>query len=141
MGCVTKTRPPHIDPDPDPDTTPTPADTSEPVVDSGEPPRDTGDSGVTEDLLDCDPDTGYPVTWSGWANGFFINYCRSCHSEITPDRQGAPVGVDFDTAQQVEDQAASIWRTVIDDERMPVGGGVYPDDLLLLAQYLCLIGD
>jgi len=102
------------------------------VVDSGDPAAtdDTGDDA-------CDLDTGYPVTWDGWASGFFATYCRSCHSITTPNRQGAPEGVDFDSQADVDRQLDDVWRTVLEQERMPVGGGVYADDLLLLTQYLC----
>jgi hypothetical protein len=56
----------------------------------------------------------------------------------SPDRKGAPVGIDFDTVEDVDDGLSTIWRTVIENATMPIGGGVYPDDLELLAQYLCI---
>jgi len=109
------------------------ADTAAP--DSGD--TDTGDPDDTATDDACDPDTVYPVTWDGWASGFFTTYCRACHSVTTPNRQGAPEGVNFDSQADVDRQLDAIWRVVLEDERMPVGGGVYPDDLLLLTQYLC----
>ena len=96
---------------------------------------DTGDA--PEPLIDCEVDSDYVVTWDGWADGFFANYCRSCHSVTTPDRKGAPEGIDFDTRKDVDDWLVAVWRVVIENETMPVGGGVYPDDLELVAQYLC----
>ncbi len=103
-------------------------------VDSGdEPDPDPEDSGNP----DCDLETDYPVTWDGWASGFFATYCRSCHSVTTPNRQGAPEGMDFDTQADVDHHFDRIWLTVLEQERMPVGGGVYSDDLLLVTEYLC----
>jgi hypothetical protein len=108
------------------------------------PGKDTSaaDTGSGTDTADtaadaCDLDPEYDVTWEGWAGGFFATYCRSCHSITTPDRQGAPEGVDFDTQANVDRQLDAVWRVVLEDERMPVGGGVFPDDLLLLRHYLC----
>ncbi len=84
--------------------------------------------------LDCAE--AYPVTWENWGDGFFLTYCRSCHSSTTSDRQGAPEGLDFDTLGQVRDQAFAIEDSVLIGQRMPVGGGVFPDDLTLLEDYL-----
>jgi len=99
---------------------------------------DPADTDRQEDTAEaCASETEYPVTWNGWASGFFASYCRSCHSAVASDRRGAPEGVDFDTEADVDRQIDAIWRVVITQERMPVGGGVFPDDLLLLSEYLC----
>ncbi len=83
---------------------------------------------------------GPAVTWA-WADGFFTTWCRSCHSANTPDRRGAPVGVDFDTESDVRASAAAVRSAVIEREAMPIGGGVYPDDLVILDRYLaCSLG-
>lgn len=100
-------------------------------------PDDSGSGHGGDDTASADCEVEVPVTWNGWAGGFFATYCRSCHSVSTPNRQGAPEGVDFDTQADVDRQIDAIWRTVLDQQRMPVGGGVYPDDLVLLEQYLC----
>jgi len=81
-------------------------------------------------------DTSYQVTWEGWGDGFFSTYCRSCHSSTTEERNGAPEGVDFDTLDDVILWLDSIERVVLDEGSMPVGGGVYEDDLLLLEALL-----
>ncbi len=78
----------------------------------------------------------YDVTWQSWGEGFFTTYCRSCHSSTTSDRLGAPEGVNFDTEADVVMWADRIRRVVLEDESMPVGGGVYADDLLLLEMLL-----
>ena len=74
--------------------------------------------------------------WDAWADGFFSTYCRSCHSADTPDRRGAPSGVDFGTQGEVEALRESICRVVLDEETMPVGGGVVEEDRWLLDRYL-----
>lgn len=78
----------------------------------------------------------YPVTWANWADGFFMTYCRACHSVTTSERQGAPLGLDFDTLGQIRDQADAIEDAVLIGQRMPVGGGVFADDLTLLKDFL-----
>ena len=69
-------------------------------------------------LLACaEPDAGdtsscgaedHPVTWDGYTRGFFLTYCAACHSSSATERYGAPEGVDFDTPQQVLDQAERV---------------------------------
>ena len=88
------------------------------------------------------PDTGvcqqidYLPSWQGWAQGFFLTWCTSCHSEAASERYGAPVGVDFDTEEQVRTQAALIHWVVLEEESMPKGGGLYEEDQALLDVYL-----
>ena len=79
----------------------------------------TGDTGA--DPTCHEPDQ---PTWEGWGEGFFVTWCQSCHSRTSPGRAGAPVGVDFDTADDVHRQAAAIRRTVLDARSMPLGGGL-----------------
>lgn len=78
----------------------------------------------------------HDVSWVGFADGFFATYCRSCHSAETQDRFGAPVGMDFDTRDQARTHAAAIRRAVLEQGSMPVGGGVYDEDLILLDEFL-----
>lgn len=90
-------------------------------------------------LLACaQPSTATAVapTWDGWAHGFFVGYCASCHAATTPDRHGAPASVTFDTEAEVDGQLDAIRRTVLEDGTMPVAGGVFPDDLDRLRAYL-----
>jgi hypothetical protein len=104
------------------------------------------DSAAPTDLGDCARDTGRfedpaaidaSLSWSGWADGFFATYCRSCHSASTPDRRGAPEGVDFDHEAEVGAQVARVRARVLEQGDMPAGGGVVQDDLWLLDRYLC----
>jgi hypothetical protein len=98
--------------------------------------EETGSPGETGTPLPAECADAPEVTWDGWAHGFFLTWCTSCHSRNTPDRRGAPEGVDFDRESDVRDQAARIEARVLVDETMPVGGGVYPDELSLLQVYL-----
>lgn len=72
------------------------------------------------------------VTWDAWGHGFFLTWCASCHSATTPDRRGAPDGVDFDSWEEVQARQADIRARVIDEASMPVGGGLSDDELALL---------
>jgi hypothetical protein len=76
------------------------------------------------------------VSWDAWGEGFFRTYCTSCHGSGTRNRNGAPPGYDFDDQSVVLAHAEDIRRAVLTDQTMPVGGGVYPDDLTLLDVYL-----
>lgn len=67
---------------------------------------------------------------------FLTTYCRSCHSVDSPERRGAPAGVDFDTEAQALRYADAIARTVLEDGSMPVGGGVPERDLERLRGWL-----
>ena len=85
-------------------------------------------------------DTGctaaYGLTWDGWARGFFTTYCLACHSAGSPDRRGAPVGTDFDTLEDVLSWSDRIQARVLDEQTMPVGGGIPEEDLVRLQDYL-----
>ena len=81
-----------------------------------------------------------PLTWDGWADGFFTTYCRTCHSEESSERHEAPVGVDLESAEDVLDWADRIYERVLLDETMPVGGGVPQEDLERLSIYLSCLG-
>jgi hypothetical protein len=76
------------------------------------------------------------VDWTNFGAGFFAGYCRTCHSVDTPDRLGAPVGVDFDTEADVYVYRAAIRRTTLDEATMPMGGGVQAAELEALAVFL-----
>lgn len=76
------------------------------------------------------------VTWVNFGEGFFTTYCGACHSVSSTSRYGAPEGVDFDSPGQVRDWEERIRVRVLVDETMPVGGGVFPEDLELLETFL-----
>lgn len=91
-----------------------------------------------EDIESADPcaEASYDLTWANWGDGFFANYCRACHSASSPDRFGAPEGVNFDSSEDVRTWSSAIRRSVLVDEDMPVGGGVYETDLEFLDLFL-----
>jgi uncharacterized membrane protein len=80
------------------------------------------------------------VRWDAWANGFFATYCRSCHSETSPHRYDAPEGVDMDDLDDVRTWSERIRIRVLDDETMPVGGGVPQSELTRLDEWLDCLG-
>ena len=90
-------------------------------------PEDTGPTCTDEERL---------VNWENFGAGFFAGYCRTCHSAGTPDRLGAPVGVDFDTEADVYTHRAAIRRTTLDDATRPMGGGVQTAELEALDVFL-----
>ncbi len=106
-------------------------------VDEG--PGTSGDSASPPAACSGDPG----VTWDSFAHGFFLNYCQACHASAnTVERFGAPTTDFFDTEAAVLARAARVRGRVIDEQTMPVGGGVNPDDLTLLDVYLrCVTGN
>ncbi|MDP2310171.1 MAG: hypothetical protein Q8P18_29405 [Pseudomonadota bacterium] len=72
------------------------------------------------------------VTWENWGHGFFLTWCASCHAASTPDRRGAPEGVDFETEADLARWSDRIRARTLDEHTMPVGGGLYDADLALL---------
>lgn len=96
---------------------------------------DPADSGP---VCVLDSGGGHP-TWSNFGEAFFLTYCDACHAAESPNRFGAPEAITFDTEDEVVNQAASIRYAVIDEESMPLGGGLPPEDLAQLDNYLnCL---
>jgi uncharacterized membrane protein len=75
------------------------------------------------------------VTWENWAQGFFMTWCQACHSATATDRHGAPSGIDFDTETEVMAWKERIVVRVLDQQTMPLGGGLSTEDLELLEQY------
>lgn len=72
------------------------------------------------------------VTWDNWGHGFFLTYCGACHSTASANRNGAPDGVNFDSEAEVAEWSERIRVRVLEENTMPMGGGVYPEDLDLL---------
>ena len=97
------------------------------ILGCGEEPSRPADSGCS---------SAYGLTWDGWVKGFMTTYCLACHSVESPERRGAPVGVDFDTRDDVLQWSGPIRTRVIEEQTMPVGGGIIEDDLLMLEDFL-----
>ena len=93
-------------------------------------PADSGDSEPC-----AEPAVGY----EGFGEGFLLTHCQGCHASSSPERYGAPVEVSFDDEEQARQWAERIGVTVLELQTMPPGGGVPPDDVALLEQWLsCL---
>ena len=86
--------------------------------------------------VDCTPSEALSVSWDNWAQGFFMTWCQSCHSNTAIDRHGAPSGVDFDTEKDVVNWLNRVQIRVIDEQSMPVGGGISTEDIGRLNAYL-----
>ena len=72
------------------------------------------------------------VSWDDWGHGFFLTYCGACHSARAANRNGAPADVNFDSEAEVAAWKDRIEVRVLEQGTMPMGGGVYPEDLDLL---------
>ena len=87
-----------------------------------------------EEYSDCIQEN--PRTWENWGEGFFQTWCQSCHSRTTPQRTGAPDGINFDTLDDVLQWEEEIRDSVIKSARMPKGGGIPETVLNDLSEYL-----
>lgn len=84
-------------------------------------------AGGEDTAPDC---AGAPnVTWDGWGQGFFLTYCDACHAASAENRHGAPTDEVFDTWAQVQAREDDIRQAVLVEGTMPLGGGVYDEDL------------
>lgn len=95
-----------------------------------------GDKGGDDTAASACDSLEYDVNWANFGDGFFGNYCRACHSVYAPERYGAPEGIDFDTIEDVRTYAGMIRSAVIENQTMPVGGGVYDQDMEFLGYFL-----
>ena len=81
-------------------------------------------------------ETAPEVSWENWGEGFFLTYCNSCHSQVSENRNGAPEDVNFNTYSEVKHWKERIHVRVLEEGTMPLGGGVYPEDLEMLEVFL-----
>ena len=99
--------------------------------------RDTGSAGF---LADCED--AADVTWDNWGQSFFRTWCAGCHSADAPDRHGAPETFVFDTEGQVANHRWLIRESVLESDRMPLGGGLPEAEAEILDVYhLCGLRD
>ncbi len=95
-----------------------------------------GGEATSDSAVGTCADTAADVTWDGDVHGFFLSYCDACHAASSPERHGAPESVTFDTPQQVLAMAERVRVRTLDEQTMPVGGGVPSDDLARLESWL-----
>jgi len=100
------------------------------------------------DAVDHDPplpppdpevcETSY-LRYDNFGAGFTASWCRGCHSSDVAEggRQGAPLGVDFDTEADLEHWADRIAaRATGDKPTMPPAGGPAVEERALLAEWI-----
>ncbi len=92
------------------------------------------DSSLTDTATTAE--TNCDESWDAWANGFFTTYCRACHSQSSANRFDAPVGVDFDDRSDTVARLEQVRIWVLENQTMPVGGGVPEEELTRLDSWL-----
>lgn len=93
--------------------------------------------GETFDERLCPEDSD--VTWEVFGGPFMYSWCNGCHAAALPEgeRQKAPMGVDFDTVEDVRAWADRIWARAGDhNATMPPVGGPDAVDRELLGEWL-----
>lgn len=103
------------------------------LVACGADPASVDDTSAEEDVCAG----AEVVTWDGFAKGFFDTNCQGCHGSAAVDRQGAPVGVTFDTEEQVRAWSDRILASVVGAYAfMPPSGEIPAEDLAQVEIYL-----
>jgi uncharacterized membrane protein len=101
-----------------------------PALACNEPVGDTGPA-----LCDRSP----ALSWDNFGSTYLGRHCNGCHSSLMPEsmRQGAPLGIDFDTYAGLlasADRVAA--RATGEDPSMPPGGGPSDDEIALFSEWL-----
>ena len=79
------------------------------------------------------------LTWDNFGKGYMDKHCNGCHSSIIDreQRQGAPVGIDFNTYEGVITFADRVdARATGDAPTMPPGGGPGVEEVARLEEWL-----
>ena len=111
---------------------------------SGESGGESGESGEigegpwdSFDERPCPPDSF--LTYENFGLPHMLTFCNGCHSSMLPAdmRQMAPLEVNFDSLDDVRDQAANIWaRSGDQHDTMPPVGAAAEDERYLLGEWL-----
>ncbi len=91
----------------------------------------------TFDERPCPEDS--ELTFESFGGPFLISWCNGCHASGMPEaeRQGAPLGIDFDDIDRIRAQAERIWARSGDHNfTMPPAGGPEDDERALLGEWL-----
>jgi len=94
--------------------------------------------GVDEQPVDelCNDDAPL-VSWETFGQGFVTTYCQGCHASTTPNRQGAPENVIFDTEADVLTSKDRVLATTASESpTMPPNGGPSDADRAKLELWL-----
>ena len=84
------------------------------------------------------PEESY-LTFESFGGPFLISWCGGCHAAGLPEveRQGAPLGIDFDDLDLVREHAARIWaRSGDHNATMPPVGGPEAEDRAMIGEWL-----
>ena len=95
--------------------------------------------GASDDTAVFDCDRTPPLSWENFGEGFMSTHCEGCHSALVPVdlREGAPVGVDFNSYSDVLQWVERIeLRSVDPDAGMPPGGGPSEAERTILHEWL-----
>jgi len=78
------------------------------------------------------------LTWENTGGPVLLGWCAPCHSTglAADQRQGAPVGVDFDTVDLARPLAPRIVERAITSTDMPPGAPLTDADQLRLADWI-----
>lgn len=76
------------------------------------------------------------VTWDNGGEDLFLTWCRSCHSETTGDRHGAPEYLNYDTLDEVRAAQHNIRQAALWDQVMPPGYPLGEEDWETMASFL-----
>ena len=96
-------------------------------------PLDSADV-LPDSLGRCNPDNS--LNWSG-VEALFGAHCTDCHSSDKDgsQRQGAPPGIDYDTAELSRLNSDRTWQMIV-TEQMPSEDPVPHEDALLIWEWL-----
>jgi uncharacterized membrane protein len=81
-----------------------------------------------------------PLSYENFGQEFLTTHCVGCHSSLYTTeerREGAPIGVDFDTYERVLQWATQMEvATTGVEPTMPPGGGPGADEIVLFTEWL-----
>lgn len=100
---------------------------------------DTSDNGPWDSFEErpCPEDSFVTYENFGWPH--MLTFCTGCHSSMLPAdmRQGAPIEVNFESVQDVRQQAGRIWARSGDQHlSMPPVGPAADQERVLLGEWL-----
>ena len=86
-------------------------------------------------LWGCGAECSDGPTYETWAQGFFVSKCQPCHAPDARDVFDAPA-IELSTHEDILNQLHLIQDSVLNNQRMPPGGGLSDDERELLQQWV-----
>ena len=80
-----------------------------------------------------------PLTWENFGKGHMDKHCNGCHSSLLVReelRNGAPLGIDFDTFEGNLEWGDRILQRGIIEVSMPPGGGPSAEEIRLFQEWV-----